>query len=317
LNLDNVTGDRTTFMADVSALATSAGVAALQAHGDLTWSTATGFVLSTDGRLDNLDVPVSTRSTFAPTGAVALQSDLTALQAHGDLNWDTAVGFVTSTDPRLDFLDAAITSRSTFDHLTDQVTLAAGQGIATEATSLAIKAQTDLIPATPVAVADIPTAGEIASQVDATITASHGAGTYAGTSDATLAKQDQILAQIASITPTPVAAIEVSDARTWRLRSTGEGNVATNLVTISVLETVTLAVDFSAMLNPEASITLVTDITVLTGSALTTTNLVPSGRRTAAHFTVSGALVGLRQLAVKVATTDGETIAGKVTIEVV
>lgn len=268
LNLDNFSGDRTTFMADVSALATSAELAGVESHGDLTWATAAGFLTSTDIRLNNLD--------------------------------------------------ATISSRSDFEHTTDTVTLAPGQGIALEATSQAILAKTNLIPPNPAEDESIPTVSEIAVGVDQVITAAHGAGPYITLGgDATLAMQNQILAQIAAMTPTPVSPIDVSDSRTWELTNTGEGATAQNIVTMSTTESVTLAVNFENELNPQASITSVVSVTVTDGDPLVTTNLAPDGRRTHAHFMVSGATAGYRRLEVLVTTSDGQASVGKVTLEVV
>ena len=69
--------------------------------------------------------------------------------------------------------------------------------IGTEVT--AIKAKTDNLPASPAAVSDIPTASAVATQVDTTLTASHGSGDWNGDSDATLANQTTIITAIAAL----------------------------------------------------------------------------------------------------------------------
>jgi hypothetical protein len=318
IDLAEMVGSRDPFKADVSALATSAAIVALEAHGDATWATATGFLATNDARLNNLDATISSRSTFNPGAPVALASDIADLQAHGDLFWDTAVGFLTAADARLNNLDATISSRSTFDEATDGVTLAAGHGLALEATAQSIKAKTDLIPPFPAAVGDIPAAGVIASTVEATLSLAHGAGAWTQSGgDATIAKQDQILAQIASMTPTPVSPLSVGPSRTWTLQSTGEGPVAQNLITISTANTVTLAMNFKRELNAGSSITTVVSATVIEGAAMTFTSLLPSGDRQSAHMNASGATAGLRRIEVKVNTSDGQVLIGRGYVEVV
>lgn len=318
IDLAEMVGDRSPFKADVSALATSAQITALQAFGNANWATATGFLTASDTRLNRLDVNVSSRSTFNPGYTVASSAEIAALQTHGDANWDTAAGFLTANDPRLNHLDAAISSRSSFNPATTGVSLAAGHGLATSVELLAVKAKTDPLPAQPAARTDVPGTAAIAAEVASVLNAAHGTGPWTQSGgDATLAKQDQILAQIASITPTPVSPHSVDDSRTWLLKQTGEGAVAGNLITITTQEVVALAMEFRRKLNPDTTITLVSQVSVLEGDPLSASQLAPSGDRTAAHFTVTTPTAGLRRVQVKVTTSDGQTITGRGYLEVV
>lgn len=109
------------FKADVSGLATSAEIAALESHGDATWATATGFsthapadVLTAFGDGSTLTACAtatgfSTHSAADVVSAMQLVADdfkadvsllatsaeITALAAYGDLGWSTATGFST------------------------------------------------------------------------------------------------------------------------------------------------------------------------------------------------------------------------------
>jgi len=101
-------GDSTWSTADVSALATAAALAALETHGDSTWSTA--------------DV-----------SALATAAALAALQTHGDSTWSTADVSALATAAALNAVGVLAT---------------------------AIEAKTTNLPAAPAATGDIPTAVE-------------------------------------------------------------------------------------------------------------------------------------------------------------
>jgi len=99
--------------ADVSSLATSAALAALESHGDATWSTATGFATPGDamtltpGERATLTAAVDAALTVshgagswttAVVAGLATSAALAALESHGDATWSTATGFATSVE---------------------------------------------------------------------------------------------------------------------------------------------------------------------------------------------------------------------------
>ena len=121
LDGEEVTTDaasRAASKADVSALATTAALAALESHGDSTWATATGFsthtaadvktALEANGsKLDHLwetteDDGEGTRKftsdalsdVSVDTSGLATSVEITALQSHGDSEWATGEGGV-------------------------------------------------------------------------------------------------------------------------------------------------------------------------------------------------------------------------------
>ena len=318
VNVDNPS----TFMADVSGLATAASIATLPNDVYVEIETTQGGLTSTNMRgtdnallaasytaPDNTSIgdaltqatTAATQATTAATQATNAASDAATIEAR----------LTAARATNLDNLDAAITSRSDFDESTDNVTLAAGHLLATEAKQDTIIAQTDLIPASPAAVGDIPTAAQIASEVDTTITASHGSGLYDVLGDATLANQVSILAAIAGITPDPPSVSVVSPLRTWHILAEAESGRSGNIVSLIAGTTATLAMNFSDFLNPGTGISSVTSVTDLSGNALVPTDLLPSQDRQAAHFEVTGLTAGLAyELKVTVATSDGDTLVG-------
>lgn len=330
IDLDQLDGDKSAFMADVSLLATAASVAALPA-GVLTYANANGGIVSsnmrgTDAALlaanytapDNANIVVAaTQSTTAAT-----QSTTAATQATTAATQATTVAtrLTLTRATNLDNLDATISSRSTFNSASNTVALTTGHGLATEATSTAIKAKTDLIPAQPAGVSDVPTTAQIATQVDTVLSAAHGAGAWTGSGggDATEAKQDQIIASIAGIVPQPPSVAMVRNARTWRLYDDGENALSPNVVHLTAGVTVTLAMDFTGILNPGTAIQSVSAVTDLSANGLVATNLLPSQNRQQAHFDVTGLTAGDRHtLRVTVVTSDGQTLTGRGILEVI
>jgi len=86
--------------ADLTGIATSAELAALETHGDATWATATGFATPAN-------VSASTAAIIAQGDLAWITADLTgiatsvelsALETHGDATWATATGFATPGD---------------------------------------------------------------------------------------------------------------------------------------------------------------------------------------------------------------------------
>ncbi|MCA9222295.1 MAG: hypothetical protein KDA71_18335, partial [Planctomycetales bacterium] len=247
IDASTISGDKTAFKADVSTLATSASLAALQTHGDATWATATGFLTAADARLNNLDATISSRAVAADLTNLATSAEVAAVITQGNAAWTTATGFLTAADARLNNLDATISSRSTFAGA--NVTLASGHGLATAADLASVKAKTDLLPSSPAASSEIPSVAAIAAQVDATLVTQHGAGTWT-TGTATAANQTAILSALASIDGvTTIDANIVSPRRTWRIDPTREKPLANNVITLLQAEAVTLAMDFRGMLN--------------------------------------------------------------------
>ena len=321
INLDQLDGDKTAFMADVSALATTANVAAvpasthsyINANGGVTSSNMRG----TDSALlaasytapDNANiVTAATQSTTAATQATTAATQATTAAT----NSATLTGRLTAgRATNLDNLDAAISTRSDFDETTDDVTLAAGHGLGTAATQAVIQAKTDLIPADPVDTADLITAAAIASQVDSTLTTSHGSGAWNTASDATLANQNTIIAAVGAIggVVTPSSVVDVADSRTWVFQAGSEDALAANIVMVAADSTVTLAMDLTEVINPGTAILTVASATDISGNGLATTDLAPSQDAKKAHFKVSPTVAGLRhEMKVSVTTSDGQTL---------
>lgn len=320
LNLDEQDGDRAAFKADVSLLATAAGVsgvpAAVQAYINANGGIVASNMRGTDAALtaaaytapDNAGIAAA-----ASSASSAASSAATAAAEAADAASDALLVATRLTAGRaaaLDYLDAAITSRSTFDATTDEVTLAAGHGLGTSVELAAIQARTDLIPDSPAAVGDIVSAASMAAEIDSVLTLAHGAGDWDAFSDATLANQQTIIAQLGQVAPgTPSSVVRVSPLRTWVIPGDSEEPYAANIVTVKAGSTLTLAMDFSNLVNPGTAITTVSAAVDISGNGLTTSSLAPSQSGKAAHFNVSPAVAGVRhELRVDVATTDGQTI---------
>ena len=334
----------------LSAVATTASSTLTQATTAATQSTtaATNAVAMTDritttraANLDRLDATISsavtqataattqattaaTQATTAATQATTAASQATtaATQATTAATQATTAATNTTTlttrlsDARavkLDNLDAAISSRSTFNAGTTNVTVTPGT-LALESSVQAVKAKTDKIGTTVAQVSDIPTAGAIAAQVDSVLTTNHP-GNWAGGGDATLAKQNQILAAVAAVVPSPPSVVYVSGARTWTLLGDGSDWYAPNVLTLASNFSGVVAMDFSNVLNPGTGVSSVTSVTDLSGNSLTASTLLPSQDRNAAHFTVSNLVAGTRyDLLVTIGTSDGQTISGRGTL---
>lgn len=321
INLDNCDGSRAPFKADVSALASQSSIDALPA-ATRTYLNSNPVPASnmrgTDSALlaANYTAPDNAGITTAATQATNANNNATTAATQATTAAATAAsidGKLTITRAgKLDNLDVAVSTRSSFNASSTGVILAAGHGLATDAQAVAIKAKTDLIPATPPAIADIPTASQVATQVNSTLTTAHGSGNWAATSDATAAKQDQILALIAGIVPSPASSVvSVSAQRTWRLLSDGEQSVAPNIVTLAAGTTAVLAMDFCELLNEGTGISAVGAVTDTSGLGLVPTSLLPSQDRECAHFTVTGLTANNRHtIKVTVATSDGQTLTG-------
>src|SRR5690606_5865156 len=153
-------------------------------------------------------------------------------------------------------------------------------GLATEVMLTAVKAKTDLLPAQPAAVSSIPTASQIATQVDSTLSVSHP-GNWAAGGDATSAKQDQILAAVAGIVPAAPSPVHVDHLR-WKLSPDSESGIAPNLLVVAAGSTIFVAMDFSELLNPGTGVTAVGAVTDVSGNGLVPTDLAPSQNRLAA-----------------------------------
>lgn len=325
INVDTFDGDKTTLGPSNALLATASSITALPAavRAELNSNPVPASNMrGTDNALlaasytapDNAGITTAaSQATTAATQATTAATQATSAASTAS----TINGKLTTTRANnLDYLDVAVSSRSDFDQTTDQV-LVNPTGLATSAQATAIKAKTDLIGTSSVAaVANIPTASQIATQVDATLTANHP-GDWAEGGDATLAKQDQILAAIAGIVPSPPSVYQVATARTWVVLGDGEDSYATNVITLPSGASVTLAMDFSGVLNPGTGVSSVTSVTDLSGNALVATSLAPSQDRRKAHFVVSGMTAGTRyELRVNVATTDSQTLTARGTLRI-
>lgn len=323
IDAGTMTGDKTGFMADVSLLALESTLAANPAavQVELTNNpvpssnmrgTDTAFLAATWIAPDNTGIATSAaQSTTAATQATTAATEATKA-ANAAESVDAKLTITRANN--LDNLDVLISSRSTFDAGSDTVTLTPGQDVATETTALAIKAKTDLLPASPAAVSDIPTAGQIASQTDATLSAVHGVGLWDQWSDATLAKQDQILALLGGLSPSPPSPVLVAGQRTWFVERGTEGDRAPQIVSLSTQTQGTVAMDFADSMNPGTSISAVSSVTDVSGTlpAPVVANLLPSQNGMAAHFDLQSLAAGSRyEFLVTIVTTDQQTLTGK------
>ena len=266
----------------------------------------------------------ATQATTAASQSATAASQATTAAAQATTAAQQATSAATNTTTltnrltdgralKLDNLDAAISTRSTFNAGTTNVTVTPGT-LALEASVQAVKAKTDKIGTTVAQVSDIPTAGAIAAQVDSVLTTNHP-GNWAGGGNATLAKQDQILAAIAAVVPSPPSVVYVSGARTWTLLGDGSDWYAPNVLTLASNFSGVVAMDFSNVLNPGTGVSSVSSVTDLSGNSLTVSTLLPSQDRNAAHFAVSNLVAGTRyDLLVTIGTSDGQTISGRGTL---
>lgn len=111
-----------------------------------------------------------------------------------------------------------------------------------------------------------------------------------------------------------LSSVLVSPARTWTLPL--EGGDAPNIIQVEVGSTVTLAMDFSNVVNEGTTIASVSSVSVSDGVSLTTANNVVDQSKLAVHFDATCSTVGQRLMAVTVVTTDGQTIVGEGNLEV-
>ena len=323
MDVGELDGDLTTLHADTSLLATAAGVAGVPAavQSELTSSpvpssnmrgtdlalTAAGYTAPDNAGIGNAAADAATAAAQATSAAADAATATSAAQAvDGRLT--------TARANNLDLLDVAISTRSTYAPLTDTVILAPGQGIATQSDLTLVKAKTDLIPASPAAVSDIPTAAQNASQVDTTLTAAHGSGAWNTLSDATLANQLSIIASIGGIVADPPSAVHVADSRRWLIEHGTEDDRAPQIITLSAGVTADLAMDFSSTLNPGTGISTVVSATDISGDTgtLVIADLLPSQDRMSAHFEVTGLEAGKRyEIKTTIATSDQQTLTGR------
>ena len=323
IDASQMDGDKSAFKADISTLATLVSVAAVPA-AVRTELNSNPVPASNMRGTDNALLAASyTAPDNANIASAAASASTAAAQATTAATQSTAAnvaaqsidGKLTSTRAgKIDFLDALISSRGVQTDVTAikaKTDLITG-GLALEATSAAIRAKTDLLPSQPAAVGNIPTASQIATAVDATLTSAHP-GNWAAGGDATQAKQDTIIAAIGGIVPAPPSVVQVvSPARTWKLYETGEDALSPNIVTLPAGATVVLAMDFSKVLNPGTGITSVGSVTDVSVNGLVATNKLPSQDRQSAHFTVAGLVTGKTyDFKVTVATSDGQTLLGR------
>lgn len=157
----------------------------------------------------------------------------------------------------------------------------------------------------------------VAAAVDVDLTAAHGSGAWNTASDATLAKQNEILTQIAGVVPSPASPVQVNRARTWMVKKGIENDRAPQVVTLASSTQAVLSMDFSHHLNPGTGITAVSSVTDLSGNGLVPTDLAPSGDRQAAHFSVASLTAGERhEFETVVTTSDNETLTGRGVLQV-
>ena len=150
--------------------------------------------------------------------------------------------------------------------------------------------------------------------MDATLSTTHGAGPWDQFSDATLAKQDQILALLGGLSPSPPSPVLVAPQRTWFIERGTEGDRAPQIVSLASQSQGTMAMNFDKSMNPGTSISAVNSVTEISGSTSPPTidNLLPSQNGEAAHFDVTGMTSGERyEFLVSITTTDQQTLTGK------
>lgn len=322
IDLDDAIGDRDQFKADVSALATAAAVAAVPA-ATKSYIDGNGGVVSsnmrgTDAALlaVNYTAPNNSGIATAATQATAAAASAATASSEATLAKTAAqsldnVKITTTRAAKLDFLDAAITTRSTFNSAVDLVTLAPGHGLATSATQLLIKAKTDNLPSQPAAASDVPTAAQVATQVNNTLDTLHpnwAQDILPG--DATIANQNAILAAIGVINPSPPSGVQsVHEDLTWTLQSSGDDPIAPQVISVAAGSTVVVAMSFAALLNLGTGISLVSAVTSTPSSTIT--EIAPSQDRRFAHFKIAGLTAGTQyKFKVTIATTDGQTLVG-------
>jgi hypothetical protein len=113
---------------------------------------------------------ISADAGAIPTGAITAAS-IAAAALNGKGDWLLASGY---TAPDNADIVTALSDLVTLLARTDPTTAIA----AIQTTATAIKAKTDNLPTSPAAVSDVPTASTIATQVNTTLTASHGTGSW-------------------------------------------------------------------------------------------------------------------------------------------
>ncbi|MES2572135.1 MAG: hypothetical protein V4710_19020 [Verrucomicrobiota bacterium] len=181
--------------------------------GTLIGVAGAGLTAIGDARLANLDALISSRAAASTALSNLTWSDARAAKID---NLDTTVSSRNATAP-----PTAIAIRQEIDSNSTALAAIAGY-LDTEVA--AIKAKTDLIPAAPAAVGDIPTASAIANQVDTVLTASHpgdwaATGEGGGGGDASFTADDRtMLAAVATDTARLAGTLE-ADGDGYRFTS--------------------------------------------------------------------------------------------------
>ena len=106
----------------------------------------------------------------------------------------------------------------------------------------------------------------------------------------------------------------ITGNRTWKLPA--DGTDAPNIISVESGTTVTLAMDFTKVLNAAASVATVTSVIVGSGSSLTASSTAIDGTKRQVHFDVTAASTGDRLMVVTITTTDGQTIVGEGHLEI-
>lgn len=105
-----------------------------------------------------------------------------------------------------------------------------------------------------------------------------------------------------------VSAKTIAKSRTWKIGR--EGSTASNLITLTANDSVTLAMDFSSALNAGTTISAAVSALDVGGGGLTPTNVVVSQDKKAIHFDITGLSAATTYtIRVIATTTDSQTIS--------
>ena len=114
-----------------------------------------------------------------------------------------------------------------------------------------------------------------------------------------------------------ISAKTVGPDRTWRLVRGSDATTAVNTISMRVGDDVTLAMDFSQILNKGTSIASVDSVVDLLSGTITFDSLAPSQDRQKAHVDVSGVTAATTyNVSVVITTTDSQVLTGLGNIEV-
>lgn len=108
----------------------------------------------------------------------------------------------------------------------------------------------------------------------------------------------------------------INDARVFRLMQTDDGAEAPNIISVDAGAVVTVAMDFSAVLNPGTGLAAVSSVTIATGSSFATpidgsTAVSDDTRQALATVTTASDEAGERKLKFTCTTTDSQTLTGE------